>query len=100
MNLNKLFKGAVKRQIAKIKKLLWDMGRDAVLVVLLVVLIEAAFGEFLFYKYGFLAQQQEPKISSDSFQFKEGAYQNILSEWQERSQKFQDYSQNNYLSPF
>jgi hypothetical protein len=99
MNFNKLFKNAIAQAVGT-KKFLWVLGRDAVLVFLLIVLIEAAFCEFLFFKYGFLVQMQEPKISVDSFQFKESDYQNILAKWQERSQKLQDYSGKDYTSPF
>lgn len=99
INFNELFKGTI-LQAANRKKMLWILGSGAFSVILLIVLLEVAFGEFLFYKYAFLAEKQEPKISNNSFQFKKDVYQNILIERQKRDKKFQDYSQKDYLSPF
>jgi hypothetical protein len=99
IHFNKLLKSIVS-QIVKAKKILWILGSDAVLAVLLIVILEAAFGEFLFYKYGFLIEKQNPVIGNNYFQFKENIYMYIPEKWQERNEKFENYSQKDYLSPF
>jgi hypothetical protein len=95
-NFNKLLRSI----ISKIGDGLRALALDALLFVFLIVLIEVLFGEFLFYEYGFLAENQEPKASESSFQFKENIYKDIIIKWQERDKKIQDFSQKNYPNPF
>lgn len=99
-NFNKLKATILPQASVWIKKILWNLGNHAFLVILALILLEVLFGGLMFYKYVFLADAQAPQASSNSFQFAEGVYQNILSQWQKRSQNFQDYSQKNYQSPF
>jgi hypothetical protein len=95
--LNKIIKSLVSGA-AKAKKILWMLGRGAFLLILLIIFFEVALGIFLFYIYVFLPQNQTSKVSDDSVYFKEDVYQNIISEWQDRGQKFKDYSQKDYTS--
>lgn len=85
---------------AKIKKIPSILGRDAFLFVIMFVLLDIVFGEFLFYQYVFLIKTKEPEIVSASIKFQENAYQSILKEWQDKDDIFKNTIQRNYKDPF
>ena len=86
--------------INKIKKTLLVLGKDAFLFILIFVLLEILFGEFLFYKYVFLLRIEEQKIVATPIKFKENVYQSVLQEWQVRENIFKNSLQENYQNPF
>jgi len=83
-----------------IRKALWFMGEHAFAIVLVLIFLDIVFGGFLVYKYSILAETQKAKIDISSFQFKEGAYQAILGQWEKRDKNLGDSLKKNYPSPF
>lgn len=78
------------RYISKIKKIPWILGRDAFLFVLIFILLDIIFGEFLFYKHVLLVNIKEPEIVNTPIKFQENVYQSVLKELQIR----EDVSEN------
>ena len=74
----------------KIKKILWVLGFHAFSLILLIILIEVILGGFIFYKYVFLAQDQESKITENIIRFDDKTYQNVLEQLQARGQGIQE----------
>ena len=87
-------------RVNKTKKIFWILGMHAFLVIVIIVLLELFLGGFLFYRYVFLAERKEPEIVDHSFQFKEGAYQEILDQWDQRDLRLQESLEKEYQSPF
>jgi len=56
---------------------------------LILIFLALLLGGFMFYKYYILIKRAEPEIKEVPLQFKEDLYQNILSEWQERGERFE-----------
>ena len=83
-----------------IKKMLWALGRDAFLFILIFVLLDMVFGEFLFYNYVFLTKIKEPEVALNLTKFQANTYQSVVKEWQYREDAFSSSSEENYLSPF
>ena len=57
-------------------------------------------GEFLFYKYVILIKIDEPKIAENALKFEYGSYQKVLKKWEEKEQKFKEFTTEKYHSPF
>lgn len=70
----------------KIKKIIWALGLRAFSLILFFILIDLIFGGFIFYKYVFLAQKEEPKAAENILKFDKKSYQGVLSELQAREQ--------------
>lgn len=68
----------------KTKKVLWTLGLHAFLLILILVFIDFIFGGFIFYKYVFLAEREEPKITGSILKFDVKAYQDVLGELQKK----------------
>lgn len=90
----------VESTISDAKKILWVIGRHAFLVILVLVLMDILYGGFLYYKYAYLSEKEDPKINSVNSKFNADTYQKIIDQWQERDQKLQQFLQKDYLSPF
>lgn len=86
--------------LKKIKKILWDLGKNAFLVVLILVLVNISFGEFLFYKYVFLTNIKELETPLVATKFKEDTYQLVLQKIQAREDIFNNSLQEDYSDPF
>ena len=84
----------------KIKKLLWNFGKYAFLFIIIFILLYIVLGEFLFYRYVFLANIKEPEITGSLTRFKENVYQSVLKELQDREDTFKSSSPKNYQDPF
>lgn len=84
----------------KIKKIPWFLGQNAFWIIILLILIESAAGEALFYKYALSIEKNEPKIINYNIKFKNNVYQKVLEEWQKKSQKFEQYQVEQYSNPF
>lgn len=90
----------IKNWLVNSKKILWVIGMHAFLTVIILIIIDIIFGGFLIYKYVILAEENMPAINNTDFQFKDSAYQGILTEWQTKDQKLTDFSAKEYKSPF
>ena len=66
------------------EKVLWVLGLHAFGLILLLIFIDFILGGFIFYKYVFLAESEEPKITETILKFNVGAYQNVMGEIQAR----------------
>lgn len=84
----------------EIKKIPWVLGLNAFWIIIFLVFIEIAVGEFLFYKYVFLVEKDELKTVDYNLKFKNNIYQSVLEKWQEKDQKFEDYKIEQYSNPF
>ncbi len=82
------------------KKLLPRAAEHCFLVFLVLVFISLIIGSLQFYQYSFLAEKSEPEISKAKIQFKENLYQKILSEWQNREERFETAETKEYPDPF
>jgi len=82
------------------KKILWIVGMHAFATILVLVLIDVLFAGFLLYKNVLLAEQEKPGIDNTDFQFRDGAYQDILIQWQAREEQLDEFSEKDYTSPF
>jgi len=82
------------------KKLPPRVAEHCFLAFLILVFIALIIGGFQFYQYSFLAEKSEPEISKAKIQFKENLYQKILSEWQNREERFGTAETKEYLNPF
>lgn len=82
-----------------IKNAVWFLGYNAFLFLLIFILLEILFGEYLFYKYVFLAKMQEDEAIV-SITFKENTYRSVLEEWKKRDAIFEHASENHYPDPF
>lgn len=74
----------LKETSARIKKIFWVLGLYAFLVILFFIFIDFILGGFIFYKYVFLTEKAEPKITQTILKFNTGAYQNVMREIQAR----------------
>ncbi len=99
IDFKKIWTG-MKTSLANAKKILWIIGRHAFAVILILILLDVLFGGFLFYKYVYSAENKNPDIDGNYFKFNDTAYQQVLTQWQSRDQKLQDFLQKNYPSPF
>ena len=86
--------------LVRIRVFLWFLGRHAFLVMLILVLMGVLYGEILFYRYVFLANEMPPQSSVTIATFKENVYTSILEEQIIREEAFKGFSQENYPNPF
>ena len=109
MNLSSLkhissYKKLLKPHIQFIKKIPLLIGKDAFLFMLIFILIDILFGEFLFYKYVFLAESKKAEAVSNPITFQESAYKSVLDQWEKRQESFsssiKEYYQEYYQDPF
>lgn len=84
----------------KIKKMPWVLGLNAFWIIIFLIFIEIAVGEFLFYKYVFLVETNESKVVDYNLKFKNNIYQKVLEKWEEKNQRFEDYQIEQYSNPF
>ena len=75
----------VKKIIVLVKKIVWNLGLHAFLIILFLVFLDVIFGGFIFYKYVFLVENQDAKVSGSILKFDEKKYQNILADLQRRN---------------
>lgn len=76
------------------------IAEHAFLVFLISVLAALIFGGIMFYKYNILVQKKEPEVREAPLQFKKDIYQNILTEWRQREERFEAADSKEYPDPF
>lgn len=84
----------------KIKKIPWILGSYAFSIILIFILLNLIIGEFLLYKYVISIKIDEPKIVENSLRFEYSAYQKVLKKWEEKEEKFKEFTAEKYSSPF
>jgi len=83
-----------------LKKLVWIIGGNAVIVFVILIFLALILGGFAFYKYSFLVEKSEPKFTGEPLRFEEAAYQKISQEWQIRQKKFEQADLKEYPNLF
>jgi hypothetical protein len=73
-----------KKIVTGIEKVLWVLGLHAFGIILLLIFIDFILGGFIFYKYVFLAEKAEPKITETILKFNDKKYQSVMAELQAR----------------
>lgn len=86
--------------ISRVGKALWVLGQDAFLFIILFILLDMAFGEFLVYKHMYLPQSRDLEYTANPITFKEQAYQSVLKKWQIREENVTQSVWENYTDPF
>ena len=94
------YKKLLASYVQAIKKIPFTIGRDAFLFILIFILIDILFGEFLFYQYVFLVESKKQEIDSGRMIFKESTYDSVLGQWKIREDIFNDASKQNHQDPF
>jgi|SRR3989338_4345863 len=84
----------------KVKKSLWSLGKNAFLFIIIFILLDMVFGEFLFYHYVVSVKINESEIIAHPSTFKESVYQSVLEEWQTRENIFNSSFPNSFQDPF
>lgn len=76
-----------KKIIKKIKNIFWFLGLHAFSLILFLIFIDFIIGSFIFYKYVFLAQKEDPKDNSGIIlKFNDRAYDNLLQKIELKNQ--------------
>jgi hypothetical protein len=89
-----------KKILVGIKKIPWFLGAHAFLIILLLILVDMAFGAYLFYKYIYIIENQAPEMISGQVIFDEKNYQFILEQWKKREENFNKIEEENIKNPF
>lgn len=83
-----------------LKKLVWIIGGNAGITLVILFFLALILGGFVFYKYSFLVEKLEPKIIEKPLQFQEAVYQKIFQEWQIHQQSFEKADLKEYPNLF
>ena len=59
-------------------EIIWALGRRAFLFILLFIVIDLIFSGFIFYKYVFLAELKEGKVSNEVLRFNANGYYDAI----------------------
>jgi len=76
------------------------LGEHSFLAFCGLLLIALLLGEFIFYKYSFLAEEEKPETPGKPLKFKEKTYQEVLKAWQGREKEFKEIDLKEYQDPF
>jgi hypothetical protein len=82
------------------KRIILLLAENSFLSSIILIMIALLVGSYLFYNYYYLTIEKEPKPAEISLGINEQAYQDILSEWQDRQKKFESADYKNYINPF
>ena len=99
--LNKKMKSAqdiLKALNMRIKKILWLLGLHAFLLILFFIFVDFILGGFIFYKYVFLAEKEEPEITKNIIKFDYETYNYVLERLQAADQNDENYLTVNQLN--
>lgn len=85
----------------KIGGILWFLGKNIFMFILIFILLEIIFAEFLFYKYVFSVKIEEPQVVGELTEFHGNEYQLFLNKKQLRKKIINDLSLREiYVDPF
>jgi hypothetical protein len=82
------------------KKVPKILGEHAFLSFLGLLILALILGSAVFYKYSFLAGEEEPESTEKPLKFKEKTYQEILKIWGKREKRFEEADSKEYPDPF
>lgn len=75
------------------------LAQRAFLTFLLLFLISLMLGSLVFYRYS-LAKKEMPQTQALPLQFKEKTYENLLTIWRERGERFEESKTKTYPNLF
>lgn len=84
----------------KIDEILWFFGRNAFMIILILVLLELIFAEFLFYKYVFLAKKREPVLTGELTEFRKNEYKRFSERRWSMEKALESRSEEPFADPF
>jgi len=94
----------IKINISRIKKLLKEIPEEilsrVLLILIFIVLVEVLAGAIIYYKYSYLPQKEEIKLTEKPVVLKEGLLSRILEKSAEKEIKFKEESSKTYFNPF
>lgn len=67
---------------------------------IILIFLALVVGAILFYKYDVLVEKQEAQSSQTSLRIQQANYSFVMSEWQERQEKFDAADFKNWPDPF
>ncbi|MFH1401470.1 MAG: hypothetical protein ABIG40_00700 [Parcubacteria group bacterium] len=76
------------------------LAEKSFLASLLFILFALILGGILYYRYDFLASENEPQPNEVSLTLQNKAYLSVMAEWQERQAKFDSADFKNWPDPF
>lgn len=76
------------------------LARNAFLLMIMVILLEIIYGEFLWYRHTVIAMMEEVKIESVATTFQESKYRSVLEEMDRRANRFRVTNKKIYPNPF
>lgn len=76
------------------------LAEKSFLTSLLFIFFALVLGGILYYRYDFLASKNEPQPNEISLKLQNEAYLSVLSEWQERQDKFEAADFKNWPDQF
>ena len=83
------------------RKVIKAMGTEAFWFIIFFIIMEFALGEYLFYKYIYLIEKNQPAISGQPVRFQEKTYQAVLDELRLREAILNSSSSSgNFADPF
>jgi len=83
-----------------VQKLIWVIGNNAFLFIVIFIVVDIIIGEFLFYHY-IVSVQSKNVITGESFiHFQSDAYQSVRKDWQNRDILFNKAGTTIYNDPF
>lgn len=89
------------KQIKKhLNKILWFVAKYSTILFLLLFFLALILGGFAFYQYSFLSEKSEPRFTIKSLKFEEFLYEEILREWVERQENFEETKDKIYPNLF
>jgi hypothetical protein len=90
----------IESSLDKLKKFPWIVGRNAFLVILLLILLDIIWGGFLSYKYANINEKENFGTNEESLQFHDENYKKVLDNWDKRGVDLQEFLKKDYTNPF
>lgn len=94
----------MKKNLKKIKDSIKKIPRMAAeksfIFSVILILLALLIGSLEFYKYYILAGHKESEAAQSSLKIKQENYLFVISQWQERQEKFDSADFKNWLDPF
>ena len=90
----------VLKQKRNVKKIVWWVGENTFLSLLIFISLSLFLGSAVFYKYSFLVEMREYKIIEKPLQFEEKNYGEVLRTWEIKGENFKEANKKEYRNPF
>jgi len=67
------------------KKIIWNLGFRAFLIILILIFVDFIIGGFVYYQYVLTAEKAEPVLTKSIYKFNDKIYQEVLKQIQEKN---------------